>query len=131
MSSNLNSVLVEGVILPGIYLKMGENIVFELESGRIYRSPAGGLDLEKTQVTVVVKSTHNSYKQFYNTLDRRGSGTGLRVVGRLANLKDSEGKPYLMVYAEHLEFRPDDWEPVELRYGDDVEVARQEEAEGA
>jgi single-stranded DNA-binding protein len=101
MLSNLNSVLIEGVVSgkPDITGKGREKFCsFVLSSLRYFRN-AKDVERRETRVWVMIRDA-NLVKA---ALERAYAGRGLRVVGRIAS--DEDGCTY--IEAEHVEYRPE------------------------
>ncbi|MBD3277140.1 MAG: single-stranded DNA-binding protein [Candidatus Aegiribacteria sp.] len=98
--NNLNSILLEGEILPGQWIEENDHGVkvykASVKSVRRYKKDTF-TETEETTVPIEV------YSRLAETCaEYLSAGKGVRVVGRLAQRESSH-----VVVAEHVEFKPD------------------------
>lgn len=102
MSNNLNSLILEGVVVGEPHLvKTSDVLNFTVETTRYYKNRAGEDVEEKSQFKVVVFGRMCKLPL--------KDGVGVRIVGRLKQNKwtDSEGASHseVQIVAEHIEIR--------------------------
>jgi single-stranded DNA-binding protein len=95
--SNLNSVLVEGVILEiQEYFENAKRCTFTIESNRYYKTADGSSRKNTAIFTVVVTG------EMAEVCSRKNKGLGVRVVGKI----DTYGDNVMFIEAEHIEYKP-------------------------
>jgi single-stranded DNA-binding protein len=96
--NNLNSVLVEGVILETQeYSESEKRCAFTIESNRYYKTADGSNRKKASIFTVVVTG------EIAEVCSKKNKGLGVRVVGRI----DTAENNAVFIQAEHIEYRPE------------------------